>query len=678
MRVVMAVFGLFFWFSGGLLQAGTLENFLQQAKNPTIGAPAHRVEKYSLTMGQTHFDLQGVVAPLKVGSYLVGVVFSGQGHVKTEVEAGVFEQANLSNLDEVFGSGSAKDKSYSDSFDGAVFLMSWFPSDLLAGPQAPSDKLGEVLAARLGQWQLSPYPGVDHILAAELLNRIPGKSAMVLMEGGKKDLAYTLDETESKMERLAVWKKARGPKKVFIMSPFISQGVGFDPAQRPAPSLMMTSIDLDLSSPDNEMLDETSKLQVRADESGISLLSFDLLNGKSEHFEFWNEQTDPFTVDWVKGPDGKALEFSHAYDQLLVKLPKALKSGESTSITVHASGRLLKNYYGDNYLVLGNMAYFPQFETEAVSAPFYAVVKVKDPWLALATGKNLRRWKEGDLNCLESREERPVSFPFVIVGKFTESEVEKAGYDLKVYSYAGAKKRGTKNLQRNGLAILDFYSHGMVPFAYHELEIVEIPYYRHFFWQSPAGIVEITSEGFNPVAADNSDVNSLIKRYAKKGQNARLAHEIAHQWFGNLVPWARPNDNWLSESFAEYLSYMFMSMGAHSKSKAKVQLHQWEIDTDECSEKSSIYGATALSFGNCYTELLYGKGPLVLHALRHDMGDQKFTKFLFLLTKAAEEKKLKVSTEDVIQFASAVGGKDYRPFFDRYVYGTEVPKVSGD
>ncbi len=677
MRFKTVCVGLILCFAVAAVQAGPLEKALKQMATPSIAGSAHRVENFDLRMGQSRFHLDGVLAPLKVDTDTIGFVFSGEGTVETRVAPGPFEQANLSNLDEKFGSASAKKAKYEDSFKGAVFLLNWSPENLLRGPEAEGEKLAEVLSERLGEWKLSPYSGIEHFLAMELFNRLPGKSAIILMEGGRKDLVYQLDEAEQQTEMLAVWKKARGPKKVFIMSPFIRQGAGFDPKKRPLPSLALTSIDLELSSPDNEMLDEKATLQVRAGKSGLILLAFGILNGQSEHFEFWNEREDPFTVDSVATADGKALEFSHQYDELLVMLPELLAPGETTTIVVHAKGRLLKNYYGDNYTVLGNMAYYPQLQTEATAAPFHAVVKVRDPWVALACGKNLRRWKEGDLNCLESREEKPVSFPFVVVGKFNESDVEKGGYDLKVYSYAGAKKRGTKNLQRNGLAILDFYSHGMVPFAYRELEIVEIPYYRHFFWQSPAGIVEITSEGFNPVASDSSDVNSLIKRYAKKGQNARLAHEIAHQWFGNLASWATPYDNWLSESFAEYLSYMFMSMGAKKSSKAKEQLHQWKIDTDECSEKSSIYGASALAFGNCYTQLLYGKGPYVLHALRHEMGDEKFTKLLFFLTKAAEEKQLKVSTEDVIQFASAIGGKDYRPFFDRYVYGTEVPEIPG-
>jgi len=658
-----------------VVAAGTLDSMLGELNEPRIASDEMQLDGFKMHMGRTVFELDGKAAIVKAGDDAVGFVFSGEGKLTTTVGKGPFRQANLTNLKEEIDPATAKKGAYSDTFDMALFLLNRMPEEISGPPGSGEGPMQEFLSTKLEQWRLSPYPGLDFLLAEQLLNRLPGKTAVVFTEGGHRDLLYMLDEAEEKIERLGRWKKARGSKKVFIMSSIMSQGAGFDPRIKPTPSLWVRGIDLELVSPDNEMLDETTVLDVKAGPESLTLLTFDLVNGKSERFDFWDQRQEPFTVDSVSTLDGKALQFAHKYDRLLVLLPEILAPGEHLKLRIHAKGNLLKNFFGDNYTVLGNMAYYPQLNTEATMASFHATVKVRDPWVAVACGKNLRRWKEEQLNCLESNEERPVSFPFVIVGNFKESGEEKGGYDLKVYSYSGAKKRGTRNLLRNGLAILDFYSHGMVPFPYHELELVEIPYYRHFFWQSPAGIVEITSEGFNPVAADSSDTNSLIKRYAKKGQNARLAHEIAHQWFGNLVSWATPQDNWLSESFAEYLSYLFMTKGAKKSSKAREQFKQWKIDVDECSEESSIYGATALAGGSCYTQLLYGKGPYVLHALRKDMGDEKFTRLLFFLTKAAGEKKLKVSTEDVIQFASAIGGKDYRPFFDRYVFGTEVPEI---
>ena len=394
----------------------------------------------------------------------------------------------------------------------------------------------------------------------------------------------------------------------------------------------------------------------------------------------WDEREDKFTVASVTTDSGLKLEFSHKYDRLLVKLPKTLVAGERVRLVIEASGTFLKNYAGDSYLVLGNMEWFPQLDIYAVRAPFHSIVKVKKPYVALGCGVNVRRWEEGELNCLETREEKPMSFPMLVVGQFEVAEEQREGYDLKVYSYKTEKARGAKNLLKNGLAVVDFYSNGMERFPYKELEVVEIPYYRHFFWQAPAGIVEITSEGLSPISGDSSDIETYIKQGARQGQNARYAHEIAHQWWGNLVSWATPYDNWLSESFAEYLSYMFMSEGAKDKGKAKEQLKGWKTAADECTTKASIYGATSLGGSNvnrgCVTALWYDKGPYVLHALRQEVGDENFKKWLYFITTQAAKKDIKVITEDVILILNAVTKQDYHPWFERYVFGTEMPSVA--
>ncbi len=456
------------------------------------------------------------------------------------------------------------------------------------------------------------------------------------------------------------------------------QPAGHDLKTRPQQRLVQTAIDLELVSRDNEIVSEVTTTTIQAGGEPVRLVNFSLVNGRSEDDRPWDDQEFPVVVEKVTDARGRELEFSHKYDELLVLLPEALQPGASVTITVEAEGGLLKNFSGDAYLVLGNMAYLPQLAIYDTAASFHSVVKVKEPFIAMACGRTVRRWVEDGMNCVESIEENPIAFPFVIVGKFVVTQQEEEGFDIRVYSYASAKKRGAKNLINNGLAVLDFYSNGMEPFPYKELEVIEIPYYRHFFWQAPAGLVEITSEGLSPLSGDSSDLNTIIKRYASKGQNSRYAHEIAHQWFGNLVSWGTPYDNWLSESFAEYLSYLFISEGAKDKTKAKVQLREWETDVKECSEFSSIYGASALN-GNqthaeCYTQLLYGKGPYVLHALRQDMGDATFKKMLFFLTtQAAKKPGMKIITEDVILFANAMTNKDYHPWFDRYVYGTEIP-----
>jgi hypothetical protein len=659
--------------------AGTLSTALESLASPTMAGNAETVEGFAYSVGNTIFNIDGEVEGVLGAERVIGFAFKGHATAVMSIQPGPFEQANLTTIRDEVGAKAVGKGGFEREFEGGVFFTNRMPPELFQGEHVTSSRLADIVDRSVARWGQTRYTGLDHMLAPFVLDSMEQPVVAAILWNGNDDSIYIYDPVEQLQELYGRLRKETGVGGSYqYLDLIVQQPAGFDVKSRPKQRLVQTAIDLELASLDNEIADQVTTTTVRAGDEPVRLVNFSLINGRSERYRAWDDQEFPIVVSEVSDGAGRSYEFSHKYDELLVLLPEPLAAGASATLKVEASGGFLKNFSGDAYLVLGNMSYLPQLDLYDTAATFRSVVKVKDPFTPIACGRTIRRWTEDGMNCIESIEDKPVAFPFVIVGKFVVTQEQRGGFDIRIYSYASAKKRGAKNLIRNGLAILDFYSNGMEPFPYKELEVIEIPYFRHFFWQAPSGLVEITSEGLSPLSGDSSDLNTIIKRYASKGQNSRYAHEIAHQWFGNLISWASPYDNWLSESFAEYLSYLFMSEGAKDKTKAKVQLREWETDVGECSEFSSVYGASALNgtaaHQRCYTQLLYGKGPYVLHALRHDMGDEKFKKMLyFLTTQAAKKPGMKVITEDLILFVNALTGKDYHPWFDKYIYGTEIP-----
>jgi hypothetical protein len=660
-----------------------LKTVLSSLMQPTLAANARQVDRYTMKFGNTVFTLAGEVEGVLGAGRTVGFAFRGEGRGAVSLVEGPFRQANLATIKDEGEIKNLDGTNYTFTFAGAVFFTNAVPDDLLAGERTTDSSLGDVLTRSVDRWHDTRNPALDHTLAPFIFQAETDPAMIAVLWQGDKDSLYRCEMTDAGEEQYGELKKVPSETGLSFhyLDTLIHQPAELDLKRRPIHDFEQTAIDLELVSTDNVNAHETTKTTLVAGRDGLRLVTFDMLNGRAENPVDWDERSHPIDITSVRTTTGTNLQFSHKYDQLMVLLPTPLAKGQAIELAFEASGGLLKNFSGDAYLVLGNMSYFPQLDIYSTRATFHSVVKVREPFIPIACGRTIRRWTEGGLNCLESREDRPVAFPFVVVGDFVVEERQEAGYDIRVYSYGGAKKRGAKRLIQNGLAVLSFYSSGMEPFPYHELEVIEIPYYRHFFWQAPAGLVEITSEGLGALAGDTSDINTYIKRAASVGQNSRYAHEIAHQWFGNIIGWATPYDNWLSESFAEYLSYLFMSEGAGEKGKAKEQFDNWKTDTKECADVSSIYGASSLEGDRdsrqCYTQLLYGKGPLVLHALRQDMGDAQFKKMLYLMTTAAAKKTdLKMITDDVIYIASAITKKDYLPWFERYVYGTEVPPIT--
>jgi aminopeptidase N len=149
-------------------------------------------------------------------------------------------------------------------------------------------------------------------------------------------------------------------------------------------------------------------------------------------------------------------------------------------------------------------------------------------------------------------------------------------------------------------------------FPYDKLAIAEIPFFPGGY--SPTSMVLLGELLF----AKNSRITKLF--------DAVIAHEIAHQWWGNLVVPQGPGAGWLAEGFAEYSSILYTEHTLGEKAfrralwDAKQQYHflnqnppeEAIIDTDPFNQQGSYMG------------VVYSKGAYVLHMLRQVIGDEAF------------------------------------------------------
>lgn len=637
---------------------------------PTLRTTQGFAMNQRVTWGRMGLRFQGDGVPMVCGDTPVGIYFEGEGSFTLPLPDKPFHQPNVENIKEN-SAYTITNQAIGDTFTHALIFL---PVLEKKGKEKKPLK-EDFFQHTLKKWKDVPFlPGFDHLLAFRE-DPLSQGSVLLILKGKKEELIYLYDPTVKNQAFLATWKPTGFG---FTSLKILMNGPAVNPVKkRFIYPVTLSHLDLDLQTPDNLNLKEKATLTLKVHQGGVKLLSFSLTNGRSRFPNFWDQHTQPFKVTQVLDSQGQPLPFSHKYETLLVQLPEPKQRGDEITLTVFSEGPILKNFYGDQFFVLGNFPYYPSLSTEAQAFSFHVRGEVKKPYTFIAPGKTLRKEEKDGKVIVEAQSPGPLSFPIIVVGNFIAQHAKKKGYDLTVYSYVDLKKRGGKKLLKNGFAILDFFSQGMVPYPWEELEVVEIPYYRHFFWQSPAGVIMITSEGMNPVGGLEDDVDTIIRRLASQGVNARYAHEMAHQWYGNLVGWASPYDNWLSESFAEYLSYLFMEK-IGGKRKAEQQMDIWKAGTKESSAHASIYGAASLTtpFGGIhYANLLYGKGPLVLHALRKEVGDGVFFKALKLTAMAAQKMKIKALTEDFILILNKITGKDWHPWFDDYVYGLKDPKV---
>jgi hypothetical protein len=155
-----------------------------------------------------------------------------------------------------------------------------------------------------------------------------------------------------------------------------------------------------------------------------------------------------------------------------------------------------------------------------------------------------------------------------------------------------------------------------------------------------------------------------------------IAHELAHQWWGQAIGWKNYHEQWLSEGFSQYFAALYAERerGPEQFGSVLRQMRRWAIDN---SPQGPVYLGYRLghikSDGRVFRALVYNKGAMVLHMLRRLMGDEAF--FAGLRDFYAKWRYAKAGTDDFRVVMEAAGGLPLDRFFERWIYSAAIPAV---
>jgi aminopeptidase N len=156
-----------------------------------------------------------------------------------------------------------------------------------------------------------------------------------------------------------------------------------------------------------------------------------------------------------------------------------------------------------------------------------------------------------------------------------------------------------------------------------------------------------------------------------------VAHELAHQWFGNKITCGSWKDIWLNEGFATYLSGITIENLDGNNAFTTWKQQRNNSITSQTSGSVYLTDADTTNVSRIFSgRLSYNKGAMVLHMLRKKLGDTPFFQALQTYLASSEHAYDYAKTEDFINIVETSTGEDLTEFFDDWLYNQGYPSYT--
>ncbi|HEY1402718.1 MAG TPA: M1 family metallopeptidase [Pyrinomonadaceae bacterium] len=233
--------------------------------------------------------------------------------------------------------------------------------------------------------------------------------------------------------------------------------------------------------------------------------------------------------------------------------------------------------------------------------------------------------------------------------------VPKSDRDMAVRGFSAARPS------------LVFFSRTVAPFPYEKL--AHIVGSTRFGGMENSGAIVYARTLFDP--RENAPLSPRFG--VRRGLVELIAHETAHQWFGDAVTPATWSDLWLSEGFATYYAGLFVE---HAEGRDAFRDYMRRKGEEylkyEATRRAPIYDRETEDLNELLNANNYQKGAWVLHMLRAELGDAAFSRGVRAYYRAHLHGN--ATTEDLRASLERASGRRLREFFARWVYASGHPR----
>lgn len=370
--------------------------------------------------------------------------------------------------------------------------------------------------------------------------------------------------------------------------------------------------------------------------------------------------------------NGRRHRFKQTRTKLVIKAIDRFVVDEKLALTIHYSGTPgpAMGTWGDvgweeltdGVLVAGQptgaATWFPCNDHPSSKATFRVTVLVDSEYTVISNGElvGTRRRAGRTAWTWESAEPLATYLATVQIGQYRRGAIESGSHAPSRVAMALACSETLWDRAQQALAV----QHAMM--AVFERRFGPYPF-GHY------GIV--VTDDVLEIPLESQPLSILGRNHLSRTWNSErlVAHEMAHQWFGNALTPATWSDIWLNEGFACYAEWLWSEeIGGHSAQKWAERHH----------ERLSGLAQEDLVLADPGPELMfddrvYKRGALLLHALRHEIGDRAF--FEVLQTWTAAQRHRNVTTAMFVEHVESVTGQDHSDLFEQWLDAVELPPL---